>query len=137
MLQGGHDTARRPCDTAPRQGQQGHDTVDPRARAWGRPGVATQSARGCDTTPSALRHGVRALQHARQRKRHGSRQGPVLRYKLCIVTEGPATRLGARVTRPVRSTTRPTTQPDTATTRPNTATTRHRCAPRHCAVSTA
>ena len=37
MQQGGHDTARRPYDTAPRHSQQGQDTAGPRARACGSP----------------------------------------------------------------------------------------------------
>ena len=40
---------------------------------------------GCDTVPSALRHGAGALRHARQ--------GPMLRYKVCIVTGETAERL--------------------------------------------
>ena len=59
--------------------------------------VSRHSAQhGYDTTPSALRH-------ARQLARHGLRQGPVLRYKLCIVTGGPTTRQRARATQPVRT----------------------------------
>ena len=60
----------------------------------GRPGVVTQHARSCDTAPSALRHGAGALRHARHCDRHGAqcaRQGVVLRYKLCLVTDGDNT----------------------------------------------
>ena len=57
---------------------------------------------------SALRQGAGTLRYARHRALHG--KGLVLRYKLCIVTGGPATR---PATRPVRTVTRPEEGHDT------------------------
>ena len=51
------------------------------------------ATRGCDTGLNALRHGAGALQHARQRSRHGARQERGSRYNFCIVTEGRDTAL--------------------------------------------
>ena len=48
--------------------------------AEGQSCAVIQCSQGCDKEPNALRHGAGALRHAGQ--------GPVLRYKVCIMTGG-------------------------------------------------
>ena len=50
------------------------------------PGAAIWRSSALRHGVGALRHGAGALRHAWQRARHSARQGPVLQYKVCIVT---------------------------------------------------
>ena len=50
--------------------------------------VAIWRNRAAIRCSSALQHGVGTLRHARQRTRHGARQGLGPRYNFCIMTRG-------------------------------------------------
>ena len=122
------DTAEHACDTASRPPRYGrpargacnsartHGLARGKSRynglyhGLGRPLCCNGgNDTGCDTAPSAMRHGAGALRHVR----YGARQGLGSGYNFCIVTgRGDDTAACARVQAATRRSTRHDTAPN-------------------------